>query len=259
MIIIPSKLKVIAGFKAGDDVTMEQIQAALEKAHPKASPTSYGSRGTEKSAPDVQIQSEAVTEKEKGRDVFQNEVKKLEDAGHSYDQAWLIAAGREPGKSALEKWVSACNAEKLVRPAAYPNARSAETRQRQISFQQLLNEREQQFANETSDARFAAVAASEAGQSLLKNMHKPEAPGEKVEKFDERLMNDSKTLFKHLVEQLALEPKWRGQPEMVINDFAATKHPQGKVWYDMWQHQEDLQKREELAARQKSEAPHLHP
>jgi len=137
---------------------------------------------------------------------------------------------------------------------------SSETILRAQKFDQLMREREQEYANESPDARFTAVWNSPAGQMLVGQMHKAEVPdGNTPERFDERVMNDAKISYQHLVERLALEPKWAEKSEPEIKDFAASKHPEGRVWFQTWQHQEDLKRREELAARQKAEAPHLYP
>lgn len=66
-------------------------------------PTSFGSTGTTKSTPDSPIIGDAQ-KKEAAKQLFLDEVSKLQNAGHGYTESWLIAGQNEPGRSFFEAW-----------------------------------------------------------------------------------------------------------------------------------------------------------
>jgi hypothetical protein len=170
MIIIPPKLKILAGFRADEDVSMDQIIAALEKKQLRIPATQISNareRGAkfqrllndrEQNLPDQSFEDRfrdvarseegeqlltqmhraerdgdfvnlsasenqsdqarptasgaAFTSKEQAKEVFLQEVKKLQDSGITYDLAYNTAAQTQPGKSAWEFWKIAAEKEK---------------------------------------------------------------------------------------------------------------------------------------------------
>jgi hypothetical protein len=182
MITIPPKLKILAGFKAEDDVTIDQIIAALEK-------------------------------KREGAD--------------------------------------------------------------QAKFRALLNQRQQEFPNESYADCFTEVANSDVGQRLFAQMKRSNAnngnlanqsgfsddstsQGSSTDRYDPALEADAKQQFIDLTERLALERgnTFRAKHEAWMH--ASNTHPQGKKWFKIWKDQQLLNKKELLAREQKNRSPHLY-
>jgi len=176
--VVPPGLKLLAGFKEDDDVTMEEIIEALKKA--KKGP---GAQAANEQMEAARGEFEKVIANErKGRAeaVAEGLVRagKLitKDRGAAIEQ--LCNAG--PGKfeeiaAQLGNGRVAIKTESKTRDLANQQAAAAkDERERRAAWQKLMDAREKQFPNEAYDERFDAVGNSAEGRSLFAQMTQPE-------------------------------------------------------------------------------------
>ena len=195
---IPPKLKLIAGFKADDEVTMEQILEALEKAHPLANEAADAALAAANaeiaevraSLASVQgIAETALANETAAKTARDNErrtaatfaVDGLVKSGH------ILTADREAKIEALvnaEDFIATAGEFANVAPViktkplttglGTKNPSFVEgSRERTAAFEALMAKREQEFPNEAYGDRFAAVAKSPEGEQLIAQMKRP--------------------------------------------------------------------------------------
>jgi hypothetical protein len=152
MKIIPPKLKILAGFKADADVTIEQIIAALEKNQEGSRRVKFQSLMSKREqqlpnesfdarfnavinsedgkqlfaqmhVPESNLTNQSSVEvagfrtKEEAKQAFLAHVEALSSKGLGREDAWRTAAGTEPGKSAYYAWklLSAAQRPEIIR------------------------------------------------------------------------------------------------------------------------------------------------
>lgn len=210
--IIPPKLKLIAGFKEDEDVTMEQIIAALMKAHPMANEKDMDQKkpveltigdekfsvvfANEESAKLPERITKLGADKTKAETDLANEKKARTDERKAIAAlivAGLVTAGKivEADRDAkIQELANAgdfeakakefADAKQVVKTAAKSNGLagkhtqlSADMADRSGKFQQLVNQRAVQYPGESYDTRWAAVAGTDEGKQLLAQMKRP--------------------------------------------------------------------------------------
>lgn len=211
--IIPPKLKVLAGFKPDDDVTMDQIIEALSKARPplpnpqKAQKDMANEKKVDLQIGDQKLSIVLANEEENG-DALQNAINKVTEnantlatelanvrkahAGTVVDQlvreGKIVKADRDAKVEELAnskdfeatatewgKLKPVIKTQATTRDLAGKHAvLNADAQTRQSKFQRLMEKREKEFPNESYQARFDAVADSDEGQQLFAQMQRPE-------------------------------------------------------------------------------------
>lgn len=225
--IVPPRLKLIAGYKADDDVTMEQVMTALEKARPaqvanaqtpfvieidgakteilfaNADPaeaealagkfTSFVQTAAETATAKTTAETELANEKAAHttlQTAFANErkaratllVEAAVKAGRVIlaDKAARIEGLCNAGEAFDTQATQLANAKPVVKtsPVTVGLARGHSeitegVRARSAKFEGLMSKREQDFPNESYEARYEAVAASPDGAALFAQMQRP--------------------------------------------------------------------------------------
>ena len=181
--IVPPKLKVLAGFQAEDDVTMEQVIAALEKAREgamanqaslEASETALANEKTGRTAAETAFANErheratlladaAIKAGRKPIGEREAIVEALCNAGDKFDeQAALLANAAVTIKTTAKSGGLAGQHAKL----------ETELRTRSAKFQALMESRAEEFPNEGYEQRFEFVANSAEGAPLIAQMQR---------------------------------------------------------------------------------------
>jgi hypothetical protein len=164
---VPPRLKLIAGFKEDDDVTMEQVIAALEKARPveKANEghlerqLATERRGRATAVVDGLVKEGKIVTRERERSIEQ-----LCNAGDKFDET---AANLGNARTLVKTQPRSCG-------LARQNAKVVEgERERTACFQQMMDARQKEFPNESYEERFRAVAGSHEGAQLFAQMSRP--------------------------------------------------------------------------------------
>jgi hypothetical protein len=211
---IPPKLKILAGFKADEDVTIEQVIAALETKNQKYTSMSNTKIkigddefevifANDASAALPERITKIIGESDKNQKAAAKASEDLANAETArkaerkarativIDQ--LVKAGKIVTKDRDARIEDLCNAEDFdAKAKEFANAgvtvktsaasgklagKHAELTNdvatRQQKFNALMNERAQQFPNESYDDRFNAVSRSEVGQQLFTQMQRP--------------------------------------------------------------------------------------
>jgi hypothetical protein len=164
--IVPARLKVLAGYKEDEDVSMEQVIEALEKARTVNQGNAKVSELTEQLANERRGRASAVVDGlvRGGRIVTKDReacIEELCNAGDGFE----AAAARLGNARVIVK------TEPKSRGLAGMHARVVEgERERTARFQQLMDMREREFPNENYDERFRIVANSNEGAQLLAQM-----------------------------------------------------------------------------------------
>jgi hypothetical protein len=205
--IIPTRLKLIAGFKAEDDVTMDQIIEALTKALPPLpnKPTAMpNQKKVELTIGDQKFPIALANEGDDGDDLQKAINKLAEDNKTNFANERKARAGLvvdllvKDGKiiknerdSKVEELANAQDFDATskqwsqIKPVVKTRATTtdlagkhavfnADARSRQAKFQQLINARKALFPKESYQDAFDAVADSEEGQQLFAQMQRPE-------------------------------------------------------------------------------------
>jgi len=188
---IPPKLKLIAGFKADEEVTMEQILEALEKAQPvanEADVAALASANDAKAAAETALANETAA-KSALEEKLANERRTA--ATFAVDQlvktGQIVTADREAKIEALvnaEDFTATATEFANVAPViktkplttglGTKNPSFVEgSRERTAAFEALMAKREQEFPNESYGDRFSAVAKSPEGEQLIAQMKRP--------------------------------------------------------------------------------------
>ena len=167
--MVPARLKLLAGFKEDDEVTMEEVIAALEKVRPveKANEATLGELeeqlANERRARAITVVDGLV---KTGRLLTRERVACIEqlcNAGTEFDQR---AAELGNGRVVIKT-------EARSKGLAGQHAKVMETeRERTARLQELMDAREREFPNETYEDRFRAVANSNAGAQLFAQMQR---------------------------------------------------------------------------------------
>lgn len=224
--IIPPWMKVLAGFKADEEVTEEQIKTALEKilADNKANANddqaadhadfikwlheALGTKPEETTSAELKSKIEGHLANSKLVEKAKKSEQDLRDAFKKHDEAHgklrqhmanivadqAVAAGRVTiaNRGTIVKKVEAAGedfANVITEINAMPvvvktTARTAllggqntellaNVQERQAKWDSLMKSREQEFANESYDARYGAVAQSAEGKAILAQMVQP--------------------------------------------------------------------------------------
>jgi len=160
--IVPPRLKLIAGFKEDDEVTMDQVLEALEKARPVdkanelAQQLSNERRARATTVIDSLIAVGKVVTKDRAACIEQ-----LCNAGDKFDET---AAQFANARAVIKT-------ESRTLDLAGRHAQVVEgERGRTARFQQLMDTRQKEFPNETYEDRFRTVAASNEGALLFAQM-----------------------------------------------------------------------------------------
>ena len=195
---IPPKLKLIAGFKADDEVTMDQILDALEKARPLANEAADAALAAE-NAEIVEVRASLASAQRIAETALANETAaKTMLANERHTSATFVVDGliksghiltsdREAKIEALvnaEDFTATANEFANVAPViktkplttglGTKNPSFVEgSRERTAAFEGLMAKREQAFPNESYGDRFAAVAKSPEGEQLIAQMKRP--------------------------------------------------------------------------------------
>jgi hypothetical protein len=167
--VVPPKLKLLAGFAEDDDVTMEEVIAALEKARPveKANEAARAQleeqlanerRARAVTVVDGLVKSGRLLTRER-----EDCIEQLCNAGANFDQ-----------KAAdLGNCRVAVKTEALSKGLAGQHAKALEgERDRTARLQELMDARQRDFPNETYEDRFRAVASSHEGAQLFAQMRR---------------------------------------------------------------------------------------
>jgi hypothetical protein len=166
---IPARLKVLAGFKEDEDVTMEQVIAALEKARPV-------NKANE--AARVDLERQLANER---RARAASVVDALVKAGRviTRDRAGCIEQLCNAGDQFEERAAELGNARPLVKTEAKSRGLAGQhakvvegERERTARLQELMDARQKNFPNETYEERFRAVANSNEGAQLFVQMRR---------------------------------------------------------------------------------------
>jgi hypothetical protein len=166
---VPPRLKLLAGFKEDEEVTMEQVLDALEKGRPvdKAN-ESDGVRAwlEQEIANERRGRAEAVVESlvRAGRVLTRDRAASIEQLCNAGAQFETVAARMLTGHALVKT-------EAKSHGLAGRHARVAEgERERSARFQQLMDNRQKDFPNESYDDRFRTVATSNEGCQLFAQM-----------------------------------------------------------------------------------------
>jgi len=166
---VPPRLKLIAGFKEDDEVTMDQVLDALEKARPV-------DKANEAAAGRAELEQQLINERraraavvidglvKTGRVVTRDRaacIEQLCNAGDKFDEtAALLGNVRAVVKTEARSKDLAGRHAKVVEGE----------RERTARFHQLMDARQKDFPNESYDERFRTVAASDEGAHLFAQM-----------------------------------------------------------------------------------------
>jgi len=166
---IPPRLKVLAGFKEDDDVTMDQVIAALEKARPVDSANEATRADLElQLANERRARATAVVDGlvKAGQLITKDRPGCIEELCNSGDQFDRKAAELANARAVIKT-------ESKTRGLAGQHAKVVENeRERTARLQELMDARQQDFPNETYEDRFRAVANSNEGAQLFAQMQR---------------------------------------------------------------------------------------
>jgi hypothetical protein len=167
--IVPPRLKLLAGFKEDEEVTMEEVIAALEKARPvdKANEATFA--GLERQlANERRARASAVVDGlvKAGRVITRDRaacIEQLCNAGDQFDQRAAELGNTRP----------VIKTEAKSKGLAGQHAKVIEgERERTARLQELMDARHKDFPNETYEERFRAVANSNEGAQLFVQMRR---------------------------------------------------------------------------------------
>jgi len=167
--IVPARLKVLAGFKEDEEVTMDQVIEALEKARAVDQANEGGASVAElerQLANERLARATAVVDGlvRSGRIVTKDRdgcVEQLCGAGEGFDET----AAQLGNSRTLVK------TEPKTRGLAGQHAKVVEgERDRTARFQELMDARQKEFPNESYESRFRVVANSNEGSHLFAQM-----------------------------------------------------------------------------------------
>ena len=188
---IPPKLKLIAGFKADEEVTMEQILEALEKAQPVANEADVAALA---SANDAKAAAEtALANETAAKSALEEKLANERRTAATFAVDQLVKSGRILTADREAKIEALANAEDFTATATEfanvapviktkplttglgtKNPSFVEgSRERTAAFEALMAKREQEFPNESYGDRFSAVAKSPEGEQLIAQMKRP--------------------------------------------------------------------------------------
>jgi hypothetical protein len=166
---VPPRLKLLAGFKEDEDVTMEQVIEALEKARPLQSANESARAHLEQQlANERRARATAVIDSlvKAGRVITRDRaacIEQLCNAGDQFDQKAAELGNARP----IVKTVARSSG------LAGQHARVIEgERDRASRLQELMDARQKDFPNETYEDRFRAVANSSEGAQLFAQMQR---------------------------------------------------------------------------------------
>jgi hypothetical protein len=173
---VPPKLKLLAGFKEEDEVTLEEVIAALEKAMPVSKANEAANAGLEQQLVNIRALAEA---ERRGRATLL--VDSLVKTGRvvSKDRAACVEQLCNAGDNFDRKAAELGNARAVIktepksRDLAGRHAKVIEgERERTARLQELLDARQKEFPNESYEERFRAVAGSGEGTQLFAQMRR---------------------------------------------------------------------------------------
>jgi hypothetical protein len=171
--VVPPRLKLLAGFKEDDEVTMEQVIAALEKARPVESANEATLANlTEQLANERRARPVILVDGwvRTGRVLTRERetcIEQLCNAGPEFDQK-----AAELGNSRV-----VIKTEARSTGLAGQHAKAVEgERERTARLQEMMDARERDFPNETYEDRFRAVANSGEGAQLFAQMQRSGDP-----------------------------------------------------------------------------------
>jgi hypothetical protein len=169
---VPPRLKILAGFKEDEEVTMEQVIAALEKARPVDNANEASRADLERQlANERRARATTVVDAlvKAGRVVTRDRpacIEQLCNAGEQFDRK---AAELGNARAVIKT-------EARSRGLAGQHAKVVEgERERTARLQELMDARQKEFPNETYEDRFRAVATSNEGAQLFAQMRRPGA------------------------------------------------------------------------------------
>jgi hypothetical protein len=166
---VPPRLKLIAGFKEDEDVTMEQVIEALEKAHPVDTANESLIHLEEQLANERRSRATLLVDAlvKSGKVITKDRpacIEQLCNAGDKFDETAADLGNAHP----------AVKTEPRTRGLAGQHAKVVEgERERTARFQQLMDTRQRDFPNETYEDRFRTVANSNEGAQLFAQMTRP--------------------------------------------------------------------------------------
>ena len=167
---VPPRLKLLAGFTEEDEVTLEQVIAALEKARPvDAANESTRAALEQQLANERRSHASTVVDHliKAGRVVTRDRdtcIEQLCAAGELFNQKAAELGNAQP----------IIKTEPKSRGLANQHARIVENeRERTARLQELMDLRQKEFPNETYEDRFRAVANSTEGAQLFAQMQRP--------------------------------------------------------------------------------------
>jgi hypothetical protein len=167
--IVPARLKVLAGFKEEDEVTMEEVIAALEKTRAVNQPNEAEcARLARKVEQERRARATMVVDGlvKAGRVITRDRtgcIEQLCNAGEQFEQMAADLANVRP----------AVKTEARSRDLAWRHAKVVEgERERTARMQELLDQRQKEFPNETYEERFRAIANSNEGVQLFAQMRR---------------------------------------------------------------------------------------
>jgi hypothetical protein len=167
--IVPPRLKLLAGFQEDDEVTMEQVIAALEKGRPVDKANEANRAELERQlANERRARATSVVESllKAGRVITRERaacIEQLCNAGDQFDEKVAELGNARP----------AVKTEARTSGLAGQHAKVVEgERERTARLQELMDAREKDFPNETYEERFRAVANSNEGAQLFIQMRR---------------------------------------------------------------------------------------
>jgi hypothetical protein len=166
---VPPRLKLLAGFKEDDEVTMDQVIDALEKARPVESANEAALSDLERQlANERRARATSVVDSllKAGRVITRDRaacIEQLCNAGDQFEQRAAEIGNARP----------VVKTEARSRGLAGQHAKVVEgERERTARLQELLDARQKDFPNETYEERFRAVANSNEGAQLFVQMRR---------------------------------------------------------------------------------------
>jgi hypothetical protein len=167
--IVPARLKLLAGFKEDDEVTMEEVIAALEKARAINQPNEAEcARLKRKVEEERRARARMVVDGlvKAGRVIMKDRagcIEQLCNAGDDFETRAAELANVRP----------AIKTEARSRNLAWQHAKVVEgERERTARMQELLDQRQKEFPNESYEERFRAIANSNEGVQLFAQMRR---------------------------------------------------------------------------------------
>jgi hypothetical protein len=170
---VPPRLKLLAGFKEDEEVTMEQVIAALEKARPveTANESTRAADLERQLANERRARATTVVDNlvKAGRVITKDRSDCIEQLCNSGDQFDQKAAELGNARPVVKTQAKSSN-------LAGQHAKVVENeRGRAARLQELMDSRQKDLPNETYEDRFRAVANSNEGAHLFAQMQRPGA------------------------------------------------------------------------------------